>query len=78
MLKTENLTVNGTAYIRIWSDQHMMIERDGILYEEAIDPIDFGRNYTESEQPIVHEDDAGIILMLHRCFLRTFLKFPDI
>ncbi len=58
MLKTETVTFNGTEYIRTWSDLNMMIERDGALYEEAIDPIDSGRVYTETEQPIVHEGEA--------------------
>ena len=58
MIKTEILTINGTEYIRTWSDLGMMIERDGVLYEEAIDPVDSGRTYTESAQPIVHEDEA--------------------
>ena len=52
MIKTENLTINGKAYIRTWSDLGMMIERDGALYEEAIDPADLGRTYTETEHPI--------------------------
>jgi hypothetical protein len=52
MIKTENLTINGKAYVRTWSDLGMMIERDGALYEEAIDPAELGRAYTETEQPI--------------------------
>jgi hypothetical protein len=52
MIKTENLTINGKAYVRTWSDIGMMIQRDGALYEEAIDPAELGRVYTETEQPI--------------------------
>ena len=58
MLRTENMTINDKEYIRTWSDQAMMLERDGALYEEAIDPIDSGRTYTETDQPIVHEGEA--------------------
>ncbi len=58
MLKTEIVTFNGKEYVRAWSDQNMMVERDGALYEEAIDPIDSGRAYTETDQPIVHEGEA--------------------
>ena len=58
MLKTETVTINGKEYIRTWSDQSVMIERDGALYEEAIDPADSGRTYTETDQPIVHEGEA--------------------
>lgn len=57
MLKTEIVTFNGKEYTRTWSDQTVMIERDGALYEEAIDPIDSGRTYTETDQPIVDESE---------------------
>ena len=55
MLKTENVTYSGKEYIRTWSDIGMMIERDGVLYEEAVDPADSGRTYTETDVPIVNE-----------------------
>ena len=57
MLKTDTVTINGVDYIRTWSDADMMIERNGEMYEEAIDPIDSGRTYTETNQPIVHDMD---------------------
>lgn len=56
MIKTENMTINGKAYIRTWSDANMMIERDGALYEEAIDPAELGRVYTETDTAIIYED----------------------
>lgn len=56
MIKTENMTINGKAYTRTWSDTNMMIERDGALYEEAIDPAEMGRTYTETDTEIVHEN----------------------
>lgn len=52
MVKTETLNINGKTFVRTWSDEGMMIERDGKRYEEAIDPIEFGRTYTETEQEI--------------------------
>lgn len=52
MLKTETVTINGKEYIRTWSDENRMLERDGILYEEALDPAELGRVYLESEQEI--------------------------
>ena len=52
MLKTEKVIYSGKEYIRTWSDKDMMIERDGALYEEAIDPVDSGRTYTETYQEI--------------------------
>ena len=29
-----------------------IIERDGVRYSEAVDPIDSGRLYTETDKPI--------------------------
>ena len=29
-----------------------MIERDGVRYSEAVDPINSGRLYTETDEPI--------------------------
>ena len=29
-----------------------IIERDGVRYSEAVDPIDSGRLYTETDEPI--------------------------
>lgn len=52
MLKTEVLIIDEKAYVRTWSDKGMMIERDGAIYEEAIDPAELGRTYTETEQEI--------------------------
>ena len=52
MIQTEKLTINNKEYIRTWSDIGMMIERDGALYEEAIDPAELGRAYTETAEPI--------------------------
>ena len=52
MIKTENLTINGKTFVRTCSDNGYMVERDGIRYAEAIDPAEFGRVYTETDEPI--------------------------
>ena len=62
MIKTENITISGKPFIRTYSDDGMMIERDGIEYDEAYDPIDTGRVYTETDIPIESESDAEEIL----------------
>lgn len=51
MIYIETITLNGRQYQRTYSDTHM-IERDGVQYSEAIDPIDSGRTYTESDVPL--------------------------
>lgn len=59
MIRTEELTINGKVFIKTWSDEGKMIERDGALYEEAIDPAEFGRTYTETDVDIeLSETDA--------------------
>ena len=54
MLITELIEINNTAYIRNYSDKGSYIERDGIKYAEAIDPVGTDRIYTETEEVIPH------------------------
>ena len=44
--------INGVVYVYTYSDSGFMIERDGVRYSEAVDPLDSGRVYTETETPI--------------------------
>ena len=39
----------GNGLIRTYSDLGVQIEREGVQYAEAIDPIELGREYTETE-----------------------------
>lgn len=52
MIVTENMTINGKPFIRTFSDSGYMVERDDVRYTEAIDPEEFGRQYTETDEPI--------------------------
>ena len=52
MIKTENLTINNRAFVRTYSDSGFMVERDGVRYSEAIDPAEFNRQYTETDEPV--------------------------
>lgn len=67
MIVTENLTINGRAFVRTFSNAGYMVERDGVRYSEAIDPADSGRRYTETDELIEVDDSeyaaAGKILM---------------
>lgn len=58
MIKTENMTINGRELVRTFSDAGYMIERDGIRYEEAVDPAEFGRTYTETDETAYADEDA--------------------
>ena len=44
--------LNGVVYDYAYSDSGFMIERDGARYSEAIDPLDSGRLYTETDELI--------------------------
>lgn len=52
MIKTENLTINNRAFVRTYSDSGFLVERDGVRYSEAIDPAEFNRQYTETDEPV--------------------------
>lgn len=43
---------DGVVLNRTYSDKGMMIERDGVRYDEAIDPAELNREYTETDMPI--------------------------
>ena len=71
MLVTERITIRGQEYLHNYSDAGYMVERDGVMYSDAVDPINSGRVYTETDTPIEHEEpdetaayaEAGRILM---------------
>ena len=54
MIRQENLQIDGQEFIRTYSDAGFMIhggfpEAD---YDEAVDPAELGRVYTETDIPI--------------------------
>lgn len=68
MIKTETYYIGEREFTRTWSDEGRYVVRDGISYEEACDPSEFGRTYTEGELIPVSEEDnsyetAGRIMM---------------
>ena len=46
------LRSDGVVLFRTYSTKGMMIERDGVRYDEAIDPVDTNREYVETDEPI--------------------------
>ena len=44
--------INGVVYDYAYSDSGNMTERGGVRYSEAVDPLDSGRLYTETDEPI--------------------------
>lgn len=51
MIKTETITINGRTLVRTYSDANRMIQQDGTgnIYSEAVDPLNSGRTYTETD-----------------------------
>lgn len=43
--------INGVVYDYTYSDSDMMIERNGEMYSEAVDPLDSDRTYSETDNP---------------------------
>ena len=58
MVITETITLNGIEYIRNYSDTGHYIERDGVKYGEAIDPVGTDRVYTETDELIEVENNG--------------------
>ena len=52
MIITETVTINGRQFLHTYSDDGNTIIRDGIEYEDAYDPIETGRTYTETAHVI--------------------------
>ena len=52
MLIKEVVTINETEFNHTYSDAGFYIERDGVEYSDAIDPIDIEREYIETDNKI--------------------------
>lgn len=61
MIKTEAYTTraDGVKLNKTYSDKDMMIEREGVLYSEAVDPAELNRTYTETGEPIEPVETEG-------------------
>ena len=55
IIKTTKI-INGVEYDYTYSDSGMMIERNGAIYSEALDPLNSGREYAETIEPIETEE----------------------
>ena len=55
---TETLIIDNKEFVRTYSDAGFMVEREGVRYSDAVDPVEFGRTYTETDElikPVEHE-----------------------
>ena len=52
MVVTQIVTINGKDFQKTFSDNGLKIERDGVVYDEAIDPVGTNREYVETDEPV--------------------------
>lgn len=57
MIITENLTIKGREFVKTYSDSGYKVEREGVRYDEAIDPAEYDRQYIETDEPIEKEEE---------------------
>lgn len=62
MIVTEQMEVGGKQFVKTYSDSGRYVVRDGVSYDEAIDPAGLGRTYAEGDLIPVDGDDAGEVL----------------
>ena len=57
MIKTENLTINHTDFIKTYSDEGFKILQveTGVVYDEAIDLESSEYTYEETDEPVEEE-----------------------
>jgi hypothetical protein len=58
MIKTETITINGKQFTKNYSDAGYYIQKVGTeeVYSEAIDPVDSGRTYVETDELMEAEE----------------------
>lgn len=59
MIVKESIKINNKDFIKQYSDLNFMIQKVGTeeLYSEAIDPIEFEREYIETDIPIEESEE---------------------
>lgn len=64
MIIKEIIEINGKQYDYTYSNSGKRISRDGVSYDTAIDPLDSGRVYVESDEgaELTAEEALGIII----------------
>ena len=66
MIIKEEMMINNRKFIRTYSDEGRYVVRDGVSYEDAVDPADKNREYTEGDyipnRPISQDVDDDVEL----------------
>lgn len=65
MIVTDNYETraDGVLLVRTYSSLGRKIMRDGVAYDEAIDPSDSGRVYTEADEPTELTADEALNIL---------------
>ena len=71
MIIREYLTINGREFVRTYSDSGFLLERDRVRYSEAIDPAEFDRIYTETNEAAGEATDADYRAALREMGVRV-------
>lgn len=62
-IKTETVIIGTKQFTHTWSDDGKYVVRDGVAYEEAYDPAELGREYTEGDDlPAISDEEALSII----------------
>lgn len=57
MVVTELVKINNKEFRHTYSDKGMKIKRDNVIYDEAYDPIEFDREYEETDKAVGEEEE---------------------
>lgn len=62
MIRQEQLTIGGRAFVRTYSDagRYVVSDETGVEYTEAYDPAELGRTYHEGDVIPVEPDEATV------------------
>ena len=77
MIISETIKLNDTNYTKTYSDAGYYIERSGIHYAEAIDPLGSGREYTETDK-LIETESATTEEQLRQVTEKTAKNSADI
>lgn len=77
MIISETVTLNDKNYTKTYSDAGFYIERNGIHYAEAIDPLGSGREYTETDT-LIETESATTEEQLRQVTEKTAKNSADI
>nr|DAE15011.1 MAG TPA: hypothetical protein [Siphoviridae sp. ctf8W5] len=77
MIISETVTLNDKNFTKTYSDAGFYIERNGVHYAEAIDPLGSGREYTETDT-LIETESATTEEQLRQVTEKTAKNSADI